>query len=333
MQACAQAQPNIALVKYWGKRDAVLNLPATGSLSVTLESLWTRCQVRFAPNLKEDVFILNGQPGSEKELARVTETLNRLRHRAKTRLHAEVVSENNFPTSAGLASSASGFAALVTAAAHALTLDPPRDELAAQARQSSGSAARSMFGGFAEILPGKAADGSDCIARQVAGPAHWPMTVVIAITDETAKTVGSTEGMIRTASTSPYYKAWIETSEKDLAAAHTAVLDRDFQMLADLSEHNCLKMHALMLSARPPLLYWNAATMECINAVRDLRDAGVPVFFTVDAGPQVKAVCLPEAAGRVVSVLEKISGVKKILRSGLGEGARKIDLAVATAAA
>lgn len=333
MQASAQAQPNIALIKYWGKRDAALNLPATGSLSLTLDSLWTRCQVRFDKNLKEDIFILNGGPAAENELARVTAVLNRLRHRAKSTLRAEVVSKNNFPTAAGLASSASGFAALVAAAAHALMLDPPRDELAALARQASGSAARSMFGGFAEIMPGKAADGSDCVARQIAGPSHWPMTVVIAVTDEAAKPVGSTEGMVRTAQTSPYYKAWIESSEKDLMAAHTAVLDRDFQMLAGLSEHSCLKMHGLMMSAQPPLLYWNAATTACISAVRELRAAGVPVFFTVDAGPQVKAVCLPEAAGRVASVLEKIPGVKKVLRSNLGEGARKIDLAVMHTAA
>lgn len=327
MQASAQAQPNIALVKYWGKRDLEKNLPAVGSLSVTLDSLWTRTHVSFEKSLTQDVFVLNGQPAPRQQ-ARVTAVLDRLRACAGVRLYAQVSSENNFPTAAGLASSASGFAALVCAAAAALTLDLPLSELATEARVASGSAARSMFGGFSQILPGTEKDGSDCIARQVALAAHWPLAVIVAITDESPKSVGSTEGMTRTAQTSPYYKAWVESAAADLAAAQTAVLDRDFQMLADLSEHSCLKMHGLMMSSMPPLLYWNAATVACIEAVRNLRESGVPVFFTIDAGPQVKAVCLPEAAGRVAAQLEKIPGVKKVLRSGLGEGARKINLAV-----
>ena len=146
----------------------------------------------------------------------------------------------------------------------------------------------------------------------------------IAVTDPGPKEVGSTEGMLTTELTSPYYPAWVESSPADLADARAAIDRSDFEALADISESSCLKMHAVMMSARPGLVYWNGTTVECIRRIRELRAGGVPVFFTVDAGPQVKAVCLPEANERVGSALGGIPGVTSLLESGLGDGARVV---------
>lgn len=322
--AAAQAQPNIALIKYWGKRRAEQNLPAVGSLSVTLQSINTRTRVAFDSSLVADKFSLNGMPAVD-QLGRVSACLDVLRSLAGVSLFAQVDSKNNFPTGAGLASSASGFAALVTAASAALGLGLDDTEKSAIARQGSGSAARSIFGGFVEWTRGERDDGRDSVAHQLLDAKAWPLRVVIAITSTARKAVGSSEGMTRTMQSSPYQRAWIETQEEDLSEAREAVSARDFERLADVSEHSCLKMHALAMAARPGLLYWNGATIESIQVIRSLRREGTPVFFTVDAGPQVKAICLPEATKTVVDGLRAVDGVLDITESALGPGARLID--------
>jgi diphosphomevalonate decarboxylase len=331
MQALAQAQPNIALVKYWGKRDDALNLPAVGSLSITLASLWTRTRVVLDPALAADELTLDRRAARPQERARVQRMLAQLRARCGSATHAHVESTNNFPTAAGLASSASGFAALAVAAGRAYGLELSCAELSRLARQASGSAARSIFGGFVEMAAGTAADGNDSVAQPILEAEAWPLEVVIAITSSGEKAVGSTEGMVRTALTSPYYAAWVDTSPQDLVAARAAVLKRDFEALATVSEHSCLKMHALALSADPGLVYWNGATVEALHAIRALRGAGNGVFFTIDAGPQVKAVCLPGQAAPVVAALRALPGVAKVLHTGLGAGAREIAAAAAQA--
>lgn len=322
--ATAEARPNIALVKYWGKRDTRLNLPAAGSLSITLEALATRTRVDFDPSLDTDVLCLNGT-GDARAQARVSACLDVLRARAGTACRARVDTRNNFPTAAGLASSASGFAALVTAAAAALELAPDRRFLSTLARQGSGSAARSIHGGFVLMHAGENADGSDAFAEPLAEAGHWPLEVVVAVTTEQAKSVSSGAGMERTRLTSPYHDAWIGSVAGDLVVARDAVQARDFEALAAVGEHSCLKMHADMLATRPPLMYWTAATVACIECVRRLRgEEGLGVFFTIDAGPQVKAVCLPEAAPRVAAALAAVPGVVRVLRSGLGAGAEVV---------
>jgi diphosphomevalonate decarboxylase len=237
---------------------------------------------------------------------------------------ARVDSRNNFPTAAGLASSASGFAALVHAGDAALKLGLGDAEKSVLSRRCSGSAARSIFGGYVEWAHGSKADGTDSVAGPLLDAAAWPLRVAVAITSTAAKEVGSSEGMKRTAQTSPYQQAWIDTQEADLAVARKAILARDFEALADISEHSCLKMHALALAAQPGLLYWNGASVECMRRVRALRGQGVPVFFTVDAGPQVKAVCAPQAIGQVKDALRGIPGVLDVVETGLGAGSRLI---------
>lgn len=324
MDATAVAQPNIALVKYWGKRDTTLNLPATGSLSITLDGLSTRTRVRFDPALSRDELTLDGAAASAAP-GKVRAVLDLFRELSTVTEFAAVRSENNFPTGAGLASSASGFAALAVAADAALGLGLPRVKLSEIARRGSGSAARSVFGGFVEMHRGERPDGADAVATPLLAPAEWPLAVVIAVTSTRQKATSSGAGMELTRRTSPLYDAWIASADAALAEAREAVRRRDFGALADIAEHSSQTMHAVMLSTRPALMYWNGATVECLHAIRELRETGgAATFFTVDAGPQVKAVCLPGDAERVAATLREIPGVIEVRTVGLGEGARTL---------
>jgi diphosphomevalonate decarboxylase len=323
-KAQARARANFALVKYWGKADTRLNVPAVGSISITLESLWSDTVVELDSSLAADDFVLDGARRPEQS-AKVSACLDLLRARAGVATRARVTSSNNFPTGAGLASSASGFAALVTAASAALGLELSPRELSVLARFGSGSAARSVFGGFVEMHAGTAADGSDSYAEPLLDAAAWPLEVVIAVTAKGEKEVGSRSGMTRSAEFSPYYSAWVAAQPADLAAARRAIAARDFDALGEVAEHNCLKMHAAALAARPGLVYWNGATVECLHAVRRLRAEGLPVFFTVDAGPQVKAICTAASRARVATALAALPGVVEVLSSRLGPGVELLE--------
>lgn len=315
MQATAIAQPNIALIKYWGKRDVARNLPAVGSISITLRDLYTRMQVEFDATLTADELTVNDAPDT-RMLPRLSACLDRVA--GEGRLRARITSTCNFPIAAGLASSASSFAALTVAGAAAAGRDASADELASLAGQGSGSAARSLLGGFVELSN----TDDDIRVRNLLAPDDWSLAVVVAITRAGPKPVGSTEAMEISRETSPFYQSWVDGQAQDLETARAAILDRDFGRLGEIAEHNCLKMHSIMWASRPPVVYWNAATMRCLQAVRRLQGQGVPVFFTIDAGPQVKAVCLPEAADRVAVALRETPGVIDIMTSDLGAGAR-----------
>jgi len=317
-QATARAGANIALVKYWGKRDQRLNLPAAGSISITLADLETRTTVVPDDALDADCFVLDGV---EQEPGRVSLVLDLLRAVSESTVFCRVESINNFPTGAGLASSASGFAALVMAGKHAFNLGLPDGQCSELARRGSGSAARSIFGGFVEMDAGRRSDGADALAHPLRPAGEWPLEVVVAVTDMASKAVGSRDGMNHTMQTSPYYPAWLDTVPADLDAARSAIASRDFEALADVAEHSALKMHASMLAARPGLIYWNPATLACIDRIRKLRSGGVGVFFTIDAGPQVKAVCQAGEASVVASELRGLPGVERVIVTGLGDGA------------
>ena len=221
----------------------------------------------------------------------------------------------------GLASSASSFAALVVAANQASGGIHDRGEMARLAGAASGSAARSLYGGFVLLTAGESA----IDVQQIAGVDDWPLNVVIAITEERSKPVGSGEAMIRSAQTSPFYGSWLEQQSDDIQTAGAAVAARDFAALAAVSEHSCLKMHSVMWTSRPSIVYWNKATIACMEAVRQLQSEGHGVFFTIDAGPQVKAVCLPGSTDRVASELAGVAGVRRTIVSKLGAGARVLS--------
>jgi diphosphomevalonate decarboxylase len=317
MQATAQAQPNIALIKYWGKRDVARNLPAVSSLSITLESLWTRMSVEFDAAAHGDVLLLN-DGRDEALLPRVSRCLDQVA--GNGRQAAVVRSDSNFPIAAGLASSASAFAALVVATDHAAGNARDTLTLARLAGASSGSAARSLYGGFVELQAGQ----GEIELAGLTSAAEWPLQVVVAITEESSKPLSSGDAMIRSSESSPFYSSWIERQERDIDEARAAVLARDFAKLAAVSEHNCLKMHSLMWTSRPPVVYWSKATLACMQTVREQQAAGVAVFFTIDAGPQLKAVCEPDAVAAVNSALLDTPGVLRTLVTGLGAGARML---------
>jgi diphosphomevalonate decarboxylase len=326
--ATAVAGTNIALVKYWGKRDGALNLPAAGSLSLTLEGLGTRTTVRFSDALDADRLVLGGAPADARATVRVSRFLDRVRARAKTDARAEVTTENDMPTASGLASSASGFAALAVAATRAAGLALPPDELSELARLGSGSAARSIFGGFVEMARGERVDGRDAVAAPVAGGEAWPeLRLVVAVTSEGAKAVGSTEAMEQTARTSPYYTAWIASVAGDLADARAAVAARDLPRLGAVAERSALRMHASALAADPGILYWTAATVAAVEAVKALRARGVAAYFTIDAGPHVKVLCARGDAPAVDEALSRTPGVLRTVVASPGRGARLVETA------
>jgi len=320
MHTSATAHPNIALIKYWGKRGEADNLPAVGSMSVTLSALTTETMVEFDESLQQDVLILNGQE-QVTEQSRLASCMDGLRRIGNDQRYAKVTSRNDFPTGAGLASSASGYAALVTAAAAAMGLDPVDPRLLEVARIGSGSAPRSMFGGFVLLQN----DDHGTVCEQILSPKEWPLMVVVAVTTDAPKAISSRVGMERSRLTSPYYGAWVESHRTDIEQALAHVRNKDFLSLAELSEYNCLKMHSVMMTTRPPLLYWLPETLACMRKVVELRAEGLPVFFTVDAGPQVKAICLPSSISEVADALREVPGVRRIIVSDLGEGAQQVS--------
>ncbi len=324
MKATAIANSNIALVKYWGKRNKKHMLPMNSSISVTLDGLHTTTTVEFDKKYKHDRVSLGGKelPKGE-EKTRVVRHLDLVRKLAGTKLRARVVSENNFPTAAGLASSASGFCALSLAASVAAGIGLDEKNLSILSRLGSGSATRSVYGGFAEWLKGKKADGSDSYAVQLEDEGYWKdFRLITTIVETERKKVSSRTGMRDTVKTSPLYKAWLETVDKDLSGMRAAIRQRDLAQVGEIAEVNCLKMHATMFTTNPRVLYWQPATIAVMKAVVEWREAGEKCWFTIDGGPNVKVICLARDAARLARRMEDVTGVKKALVCRPGEGAR-----------
>ncbi len=314
MRAVAEARTNIALVKYWGKRPGSLNLPAVGSLSLTLEGLSTRTEVRFDASLNADTLDLNGAPETGLARDKVSRFLDLVRAESKLAARAAVISANNFPTAAGLASSASAFSALALAATRAAGLQLDGKSLSILSRRGSGSAARSLFGGFVRMHKGTQEDGLDSFAQPITTRSAEDMDVrmVLGITRKGQKEMLSTDGMRHTAETSPYFAAWVATSEPDLADAEAAIANGDLEALGVVTERSALTMHASALASRPAVLYFVGATIEGFKAIVAMRKAGIPAWFTCDAGPHVKA--LTDAA-HADEVARRLSGVPGVLET------------------
>ncbi len=313
--ATATAHTNIALVKYWGKRaDAApeLNLPAVGSLSMTVDGLRTVTRVTAAD---EDLFALDGVRVEGTAAEKVFRHLDRVwsfRKPDGLRPRCQVVSTNYVPTAAGLASSASGFAALTVAAASAFELDLSAEDLSTLARMGSGSAARSIWGGFVRLDRGQRADGADCRARPIVAAGDWPLALVVVQVGRGAKPVGSTEGMERSRTTSPYYPAWVDTSPADLDTAEAALRSRDLPALGAVVEWSCFKMHACMWASRPPIVYWQPTSLAAIHTVWNARAEGLPGYVTMDAGPHVKVLAEAEHAEAIAERCRAVPGVEAV---------------------
>jgi diphosphomevalonate decarboxylase len=310
--AAAVAHPNIALSKYWGKREGQGNVPAVPSLSVTLAGLETRTEVRFDEDLASDSFVLGGAPADAAAAARATDLLDRVRAAAGLRARAVVTSMNDFPTASGLASSASGFAALALAATRAAGLDWSKEQVADLARRSSASAARSVFGGFVEL------DGQ--IARPVAPAGQLDLTVLVCVTTEAPKAVSSSEGMAVTARRSPYYGAWLETAPRIHAALREALVAGDLDRTCAFAEESALAMHACAMAAG--VVYVAGATLEALGTVRALRAEGLAAYATIDAGPHLKCLVRSRDAAAAKARLARSPGVLRIIEARPGEGAR-----------
>jgi len=321
-KATAVASPNIAFVKYWGNRDHALRLPVNSSLSMNLDGLFTRTTVTFDPAFAADAVVLDNAALSPEASRRVTEHLDRVRALAKTATRARVDSHNNFPTGTGIASSASGFAALTVAACAAAGLRLSERELSLLARQGSGSASRSIPAGFVEWQAGTGSD--DSYAFSIAGPEHWALVDCIAIVSHEHKSVGSTGGHAL-AHTSPLQQARIEIVGSHLIACREALLARDFPRFAEVVEEDSTMMHAVMMTSRPPLYYWQPPTLAIMEAVRGWRAGGLPVCFTIDAGPNVHVITLAARAAEVESRLRALSGVQNVLRAAPGGGAELLS--------
>jgi diphosphomevalonate decarboxylase len=318
--ACATAHPNIALAKYWGKIDAPTNLPAVPSLSMTLDAMSTTTSVGFGPGLDADRVVINGRSATEAETRRVSALLDRVRREAGLRTRAWVETANDFPTGSGLASSASGFAALALAATKAAGLEWDAARVSDLARQASASAARSIFGGFVTLAAG-APDTSFLAAEPLEGTGEWPVAISVVITTYEPKAVGSTDGMRHTTATSPYYAAWIGHAETLFERARGAVLSRDLDALGAVAEESAFAMHACAMAASPPLVYFSPVTLSVIDRVRSLRRSGTPAYATMDAGPQVKVLSSAADAARVASVLREMPGVEKVIVARPGAAA------------
>lgn len=319
--ATAQAAPNIAFIKYWGNRDNTLRLPLNGSISMNLDGLFTRTTVSFQHSLPLDELVINGHEVRGAGLDRVSYILDIIRGMANIYDQAEVITENNFPSGAGIASSASAFAALALAGSRSAGLKLSEAELSRLARRGSGSASRSVPGGFVEWQMGTTDE--DSFAFSIAPADHWKLVDCIAIVSAAHKKTGSTEGHT-IAPTSPLQAARVADTPRRLEICRSAILNCDFDSFASIVELDSDMMHAVMMTSTPALHYWKSASLEVMNSVRQWRLEGVPVCYTVDAGANVHVIC-PETEAQIVDKrLREIKGVENVLAARAGGPAQLV---------
>jgi diphosphomevalonate decarboxylase len=315
----AIAHPNIALIKYWGNRDAILRIPANSSISMNLASLETRTTVEVNPEFRSDTLSVDGVMQSGTAMDRLHSFLDLLRKMSRKPYFAHVSSRNNFPQSVGIASSASAFAALAAAGSKAYGLDLNEKELSILARRGSGSASRSIPGGLVEWHEGK--KNSDSFAESIASADHWDLWDCIAIIDESPKKVSSTEGHLL-ADTSPLQAARVKDAPRRLDICRNAILKKDFGALSEIIELDSNLMHSVMITSHPPLFYWSPKSLEIMQEVVNWRKTGIQAAYTLDAGPNVHAICTKGNSSQVSLLLEGIPGVKQVLSSGVGFGVK-----------
>jgi diphosphomevalonate decarboxylase len=322
MQATARAHPNIAFIKFWGLEDEVSRIPANGSLSMNIAPLATTTTVEFDNRLQSDELALNGALVMGESLVRVQHFMDRIRRLAGESLYGRIRSENNFPMGVGLASSASGFAALALAGTAALGLNLSERDLSALARFGSGSACRSIPGGYVEWLVDPLT--GESYAQSLAAPEHWDLTDCIVVLSADHKAVGSEAGM-RSAHTSPLQEARLLDADRRLEICRSAILRRDFAALAGVTELDSNLMHAVMMTSDPPLYYWIPASLAVMHAVKAWQGEGLPVTFTLDAGPNVHVITPQAHAGEVSQRLGHLPGVLQVLTGTPGGPAQLVD--------
>lgn len=319
---------NIAFIKYWGNIDQKLRIAANPSLSMNLADLTITAGVQFDPNFLADTLSINGESVTGAAAQRVFAQMDIIRAKADISHRAHITTESTFPAGAGIASSAAAFSALAVAGAKAAELSLNEAELSALARRGSGSASRSVPAGFVEWGAGGSDESS--FAVSIAPADYWDLVDVVAIVSAAHKSVGSTGGHAL-ADTSVLQAARVAGADERFAAAKAAVLAKDLAALGTVIEEDAVMMHGVMMTSRPPLFYWTPATLEIIYAVRQWRTDGLPVYFTIDAGPNVHLICESSHADEVESLAQALPGVQKTLRSGVGGPAQLVNAPLHTA--
>ena len=315
MKATAVAPANIAFIKYWGKADEELRLPLNASLSMNLSETYTITTVEFIPDLPHDEVLLRDGNFSEDEVGRVVKSLNFIRNKARVKYFARVETKNTFPKGAGAAASASGFAALTVAAFGALGLKLSERELTIFARMGSGSACRSIPDGFVEWKKGENSDSS--YAYSLYPHNYWDLRDILVIVDTRMKKVSTTEGQ-RGVKTSPFWQERVRGIPEKIEETKLALKQKDFRKLGELIEEDCLDMHHVMQTQHPALMYWNEATKTIMNSVVSWRASAIPVYFTIDAGPNVHILC---EANREKEVLKLLGNKHQIIVNKPAAGA------------
>lgn len=325
-KATAVSCANIAFIKYWGNHDARLRMPLNDSLSMNLAALTTETLVEFDEGLEKDEIIIGGELTDDKTTARVVEHLNRIRRAAKIAAHARVRSQNSFPAAAGLASSAAAFAALTLAATRAAGLELSERQLSILARQGSGSAARSIPGGFVEWLAATnmTSTSDQSYARQLLPPEGWDLCDVIALVALEPKKVGSSEGHAA-AHTSPFLGERLSRLPIRYHRVRRELLAKNLRAMGPDVEVEAIELHMLAMTSRPPIFYWTPGTVQVMDAVRRWRAEGLNVFYTLDAGPNVHILVEAKNADEVAKRVGDLGEVKQVLVSGAGGGAKLVE--------
>ncbi len=322
MKASCKSPANIAFIKYWGKTDPETRVPQNNSISMCLSNLYSICTVKFDEKYAEDeVQFLNEKVVKDREIKRIIETLDRVRNKAGISYKAKVVTKNNFPKATGIASSASGLSSLTVAAAKAAGLDLNKKEMSKLARLASGTACRSIPDGFVEWEKGTCK--KDSYAKQIYPTDYWDIVDIVAIVTKKMKKISSTNGHSM-ADTSPFQETRIKNMPEKIKRFKKTLEKKDFYEFGNILEKESLNMHAICLTSKPPILYWEATTMTIMRKVREWRSKGLPVYFTIDAGPSVHIICKGKSAEIVQEKLKKIKGIDRISLNRSAKGAKII---------
>ena len=317
MTRIARAYTNIALIKYWGKKNKQLKLPYTNSLSLTLDRFYTDTKVEII-NSDKDIVSLNNHLLDDSESQRVRNYLTTVRQMYSFEDHFKVDSINHVPTSAGFASSASGFAALAAAVNETKNLQLNKRQLSILARNGSGSASRSIYGGFVEWIAGT--DNDSSFAQPIDENPEIDLTLLSVVINQRSKKISSTVGMENSVKSSPFYSNWVTLVSSEIKEIKQAIAQKDLQKIGEISEHNAMSMHALTLSANPSFTYFTPETIQIIQAIKELRQKGVFAYATIDAGPNVKIICTKESIQKVQTYIEQqLSDVTTVV-ANIGHG-------------
>ena len=310
----AIAHPNFALIKYWGKSDVLNNLPDMSSISITIDTLFSTAKVSFDSSLKKDLWVLNDI--EQESLGQIKPTINYLKSFKSVKEFCVIESINNFPTAAGLASSASGVASIVIAINELFNIQLSEKELINAAILGSGSAPRSLYSGFVYL------NKKNYSCETILDGNEWPLKIIICQTSSDRKLVSSRDGMRISKSTSSYYEDWVNDQNNDIKKALKAINMKNFDLLGEVSEDSCKKMHKVMETSKPPLIYRNSTTHLCIQKIEEMKVNGIDIFYTIDAGPQVKIICKDQYTDQVISEMKSIPNMQDIIEVNIGQGAR-----------